>query len=201
MVRFLFGSVILAGYPRSTDGSVARLVYGKDLCYPAQEGSFLCPVTRKELLLFMPNEPLRSRVLSTAVRHVDGDDPGKCPVRDVLDHLSGKWNTLVLLFLEEGPQRFGALRRGVPRISRRMLTQTLRDLERDGFLTRHAFPTKLPSVEYRLTPMGESFLVPLRHVLVWVEERHPQIRRARTRYDTQEERAGGPSNRTVTQGA
>ena len=68
-----------------------------------------------------------------------------------------------------------------------MLTQTLRDLERDGFLTRHAFPTKLPSVEYRLSALGESFLVPLRALLVWVEGRHGQIRQARTRYDARAE--------------
>ena len=135
----------------------------------------------------MPNDELRSRVLLAAARSASGDDPGKCPVRDVLDHLSGKWSTLVLLLLAEGPRRFGALRRGVPQISKRMLTQTLRDLERDGFLTRHAFPTKLPSVEYRLSAMGESFLVPLRTLLVWVEKQHGQIRRARTRYDAKEQ--------------
>ncbi len=146
----------------------------------------------------MPDDSLRTRVLLSAARHAPvGDDPGKCPVRDVLDHLAGKWSTLVLLYLEDGPRRFGALRRGVPQISRRMLTQTLRNLERDGFLTRHAFATKLPSVEYRLTPMGESFLVPLRRVLVWVEERHPQIRQARTRYDLREERKHGSSSRVT----
>ena len=127
-------------------------------------------------------------MLLVAARHAASDDPGKCPVRDVLDHLSGKWSTLILLYLEEGPSRFGTLRRGVPQISKRMLTQTLRDLERDGFLTRHAFATKLPSVEYRLTAMGKSFLVPLHGLLVWVEERHPQIRNARSRYDAREER-------------
>ena len=134
----------------------------------------------------MPKDPLRSRVLSEAARMAAGDDPGKCAVRDVLDHLAGKWSTLVLLFLEEGPRRFGALRRGVPQISKRMLTQTLRELERDGFLTRHAFATKLPSVEYRLSALGESFLAPLRALIVWVEECHPQIRRARSRYDVRE---------------
>lgn len=131
----------------------------------------------------MPDDELRSRVLLAAARVADGDDPGNCAVRDVLDHLAGKWSTLVLLYLEGGPRRFGALWRGVPRISKRMLTQTLRDLERDGFLTRRAYPTKLPSVEYRLSPMGKSFLVPLRGLIFWVEKQHGQIRRARTRYD------------------
>lgn len=133
----------------------------------------------------MPNDTLRSRVLLAAARVAEDDDPSHCPVRDVLDHLSGKWSTLVLLYLEDGPRRFGALLRGVPQISKRMLTQTLRDLERDGFLTRHAFPTKLPSVEYRLSPLGKSFLGPLRLLLVWVEEKHAQIRQARARYDAQ----------------
>lgn len=131
----------------------------------------------------MPNDEVRSRVLLTAARHAAGLDPGQCPVRDVLAHLSGKWSTLVLLYLEDGPRRFGALLRGVPRISRRMLTQTLRALERDGFLTRHALPTKLPSVEYRLSALGASFLVPLRALLLWVEAQHATIRRARTHHD------------------
>ena len=137
----------------------------------------------------MPNAPIRSRVLPalTQVTADDGDDPGNCPVRDVLDHLSGKWSTLLLLHLEAGPCRFGALRRGVSQISKRMLTQTLRDLERDGFLTRHEFPTKLPSVEYRLTALGESFLGPLHTLQGWVEEQHGEIRRARSRYDARKE--------------
>ena len=129
----------------------------------------------------MPNDELRTRVLLAA-----DDDPENCAVRDVLDHLAGKWSTLVLLYLDDGPRRFGALQRGVPRISKRMLTQTLRELERDGFITRHAFPTRLPSVEYRLSPTGTSFLGPLRALIVWVEKQHGQIRRARTRYDAKE---------------
>ena len=137
----------------------------------------------------MPNDKLQSRALLAATRATatEGDDAGKCPVRDVLDHLAGKWSTLLLLSLEAGPRRFGALRRGVPRISKRMLTQTLRELERDGFISRHAFATKLPSVEYRLSALGESFLGPLRALILWVEAQHGQIRRARTRYDARTE--------------
>ena len=139
------------------------------------------------LFFSMPNTQPPTRVLFPAPRlAANGDDPGNCPVRDVLDHLSGKWSTLLLLALAGGPRRFGALRRAVPQISKRMLTQTLRDLERDGFLTRQAFATKLPSVEYRLSALGASFLVPLGSLLAWVEKEHGQIRRARTRYDAQE---------------
>ena len=135
----------------------------------------------------MPDARSRTPALPPVPRlAADADDPGNCPVRDVLDHLSGKWSTLLLLALAEEPRRFGALRRAVPQISKRMLTQTLRDLERDGFLTRQAFATKLPSVEYRLSALGASFLGPLRALLAWVEKEHGQIRRARTHYDGQE---------------
>ncbi len=137
--------------------------------------------TRKESMPAVPQTCFRP----VASRAAEGDDAGKCPVRDVLDRLSGKWNTLLLLRLAERPHRFGALRRAVPQISKRMLTQTLRDLERDGFITRHEFPTKLPSVEYRLAALGESFLVPLNGLIAWVEAQHGQIRTARTRYDVQ----------------
>ena len=132
--------------------------------------------------------PTRPSPLPSGPPH---EDPGKCPVRDVLDHLAGKWSTLVLLALADGPLRFGALGRAVPQVSKRMLTQTLRDLERDGFLTRHAFPTKLPSVEYRLSATGESFLVPLGALLAWVEEHHGHIRTERTHYDARVGPAGG----------
>lgn len=127
---------------------------------------------------------LKRKSVSPAAECLTADgDPGNCPVRDVLDHLGGKWSTLLLQALSKGPLRFGALRRAVPQISKRMLTQTLRDLERDGFLTRQVFPTKLPSVEYRLSDLGESFLVPLGALLVWVEKQHGRIRQARSRYD------------------
>jgi len=70
------------------------------------------------------------------MRDFDGMDLANCPVRHVLDHLAAKWTTLILLELEEGPCRFNALLRALPDISRRMLTQSLRDLERDGLIAR-----------------------------------------------------------------
>ncbi len=115
---------------------------------------------------------------------IAGADPADCPVRDVLAHLGGKWSTLILLCLGAAPHRFGALGRAVPRISKRMLTETLRDLERDGFVSRHVFATRLPSVEYRITALGRSFLVPFGGVVAWVDDHHADIRRARVAYDT-----------------
>jgi DNA-binding HxlR family transcriptional regulator len=112
-------------------------------------------------------------------------DAERCPVRDVLDNLGDKWTTLLLFVLAESPMRFGALCRAVPDISRRMLTQTLRDLERDGLVARAVTPTKPPSVTYSLTPMGHSLLVPVRHLAQWAEQHHADIRAARAQFDAQ----------------
>ena len=87
--------------------------------------------------------------------------PAACPVRDVLDQLGDKWSTLLVITLADGPRRFSALRRAVPDISQRMLTQTLRDLERDGLITQ-VYPTKPPSVDYRLSALGRLLLEPWR---------------------------------------
>ena len=110
-----------------------------------------------------------------------------CPVRDVLDSVGGKWNTLMILGLADGPRRFSQLRRFIPDISQRMLTQTLRDLQRDGYLTRTVYPTQPPSVEYRLTPLGHSFLALLRSLVQWSTENHAAIRAARAGYDAQQQ--------------
>ncbi|GLU31238.1 helix-turn-helix domain-containing protein [Trinickia caryophylli] len=111
----------------------------------------------------------------------DAADP--CPVRDVLDRVGSKWSPLLLLCLTERSQRFNALRQAVPEISKRMLTQTLRSLERDGLVTRHVFATKPPSVEYRLSPLGRSFLSPLGALIEWAGEHHTEIRVARQQFD------------------
>jgi len=117
-------------------------------------------------------------------------DAANCPVRDVLDHMGDKWSTLMVISLAEKPRRFSELRRAVPDISQRMLTQTLRDLERDGLVEREVFPTKPPSVEYRLSPLGLSLLEPLVGLIRWAEMRHPDIRKARLRYDSAAALAG-----------
>ena len=105
-----------------------------------------------------------------------------CPVRDVLDSVGGKWTSLMILGLADGPRRFSQLRRFIPDISQRMLTQTLRDLQRDGYLSRTVYPTQPPSVEYRLTPLGHSFLALLRSLVHWSAENLAAIRAARQAY-------------------
>ncbi len=110
---------------------------------------------------------------------------GRCPVRDVLARISDKWSTLIILILGAEPHRFGQLRRAIPDISQRMLTQSLRDLQRDGLILRTVLPTRPPSVEYRLTAMGESLLEPLAGLIQWAEDHHPAVRKARNRFDTE----------------
>ena len=109
-------------------------------------------------------------------------DP-QCPVREVLDRIGDKWSTLVLVTLAKGPHRFSGLQRAIPDISKRMLTQTFRDLERDGLITRTVFPTKPPSVEYRLTRLGETILEPLSVLVEWANRTHAAIQSARSAYD------------------
>jgi DNA-binding HxlR family transcriptional regulator len=104
-------------------------------------------------------------------------------VRGVLDRISDKWSMLLVMTLADGPKRFNQLRREVPDISQKMLTQTLRDLQRDGMVARQVFDTKPPSVEYRLTPMGSSIIVPLGFLIQWANENHPQIDAARVEFD------------------
>jgi len=110
-------------------------------------------------------------------------DASRCPVRDVLDRVGDKWTTLILMALAGGPQRFGALTRAAPDISKRMLTQTLRNLERDGLVTRTVYPTKPPSVDYRLTSLGGAMLEPLAALIRWAEQSHAAIVAARRRFD------------------
>lgn len=116
-------------------------------------------------------------------------DSSKCPVRDVLGHIGDKWSSLLMVALGARPHRFGELKRAVPDISQRMLTQTLRDLQRDGLVSRHVFPTVPPSVEYRLTPLGESMMPSLMGLMKWAAAHHDQIRRARLAFAAQAEAA------------
>ncbi len=113
-------------------------------------------------------------------------DAGNCPVRDVLGQLGDKWSTLIIGLLGEKTHRFGELRRSIPDISQRMLTQTLKDLQRDGLVDRTVFATVPPSVEYKLTPLGRSLLSPLGMLIEWAEMHHGAIRLARQAYESGE---------------
>jgi DNA-binding HxlR family transcriptional regulator len=102
-----------------------------------------------------------------------------CPVRDVLHRVSDRWSMLVLFFLEQNTLRFSELRRNIPDISQRMLSQTVRRLELDGLVKRTVYPVVPQRVEYELTPLGKSLLPPLKTMLEWAETHHSAIRQSR----------------------
>lgn len=111
------------------------------------------------------------------------DDVPKCAVRDVLDRVGDAWSVLVVLRLGDEPCRFNQLRRRVGAISQRMLTVTLRHLERDGLVARRVYPATPPQVEYRLTELGRSLLVPIAILSEWATANQAQIQEARAAYD------------------
>jgi DNA-binding HxlR family transcriptional regulator len=111
---------------------------------------------------------------------------GVCPIADLLARLGDKWSLLVLAALSEatGDQlRFSQLMRAVHGISQRMLTTTLRHLERDGILTRRIYAQVPPRVEYTLTARGQELLVPVKAIIAWLSNEWPAIARSRHEYD------------------
>lgn len=106
-----------------------------------------------------------------------------CPVRDVLDRVGDAWSVLVILELSNGPCRFNALKRVIDGISQRMLSVTLRHLERDGLVTRAVLPTAPPQVEYALTERGLSLHRAVGALNDWALANQPGIRRSRADFD------------------
>jgi DNA-binding HxlR family transcriptional regulator len=101
----------------------------------------------------------------------------------VLDRIADKWTALTIQILAGGTMRYAALQREIGGISQKMLTQTLRSLERDGIVTRRAYPEIPPRVEYALTPLGQSLEQPIRSIAAWAEANMPRIAWARAAYD------------------
>lgn len=106
-----------------------------------------------------------------------------CPVQEVLDRIAGKWSILVMVAAAAGPIRFTELERAIPSVSRRMLTLTLRTLERDGLMTRTVYPTVPPKVEYELTPMAQELRTAFLTLTKWSETHRAEIIAARRAYD------------------
>ncbi len=104
-------------------------------------------------------------------------------VRDALERIGDKWTLLVVGMLEEKPLRFTALRQAVPGISQRMLTLTLRHLERDGIVSRTAYAEVPPRVEYALTPLGERLLPPVVGLARWALDNETEIQQNRAEFD------------------
>ncbi|GAA1129175.1 helix-turn-helix domain-containing protein [Kribbella jejuensis] len=109
-------------------------------------------------------------------------DPN-CPTRVILDRLGDKWTVLVVLVLRGGPRRFTELRDGIGQVAPKVLTQTLRRMERDGLLTREVYPEIPPRVVYTLTPMGASLIDPISVLTEWAETNLPAITKAQEHYD------------------
>lgn len=135
------------------------------------------------------NQAVRSVTATRArIRH------DACPVREVLSRIGDKWSVLVVAVLKDGPMRFSELRRSIDGISQRMLTMTLRGLERDGLVRRTVTPTAPPRVDYELTELGRTLLDPIMSLADWADKNRAAIQAARERYDKQN---GTPSNRTT----
>lgn len=112
----------------------------------------------------------------------DGHDACKVVV-DILDRIGDKWTVMVVGALADGPVRFNAILRKIGTISHRMLTLTLRGLERDGMVERRAFATIPPTVEYELTPLGRSLIEPLWTLAQWAQRKQTEIEVARAKFD------------------
>ncbi|QDY80039.1 winged helix-turn-helix transcriptional regulator [Streptomyces qinzhouensis] len=106
-----------------------------------------------------------------------------CPARELLDRLSDKWVSLVLTALADGPLRYSDVNRVIAGVSQKMLTRTLRALERDGLLTRTVTASVPVRVDYRLTPLGRSLLPVMAAVKAWAEDHIEEVRTARLGYD------------------
>lgn len=104
-------------------------------------------------------------------------------IRDVLTRIGDKWSLLVIGMLDAGPQRFTALHRNVSGISHRMLTHTLRQLERDGIVSRTSYPEIPPRVEYEVTALGRTLIEPVLGLARWADTHHDEIQRSRVAFD------------------
>ncbi|WP_338896586.1 helix-turn-helix domain-containing protein [Streptomyces sp. TG1A-60] len=111
------------------------------------------------------------------------DAEGMCPYRLVLEHVTSRWGVLVLIELLERPYRFSELRRAIGRVSEKMLTQTLQNLERDGLVHRDAKPVIPPRVDYSLTDLGREAAEQVRALAAWTEDRMDDVEQARRTYD------------------
>jgi DNA-binding HxlR family transcriptional regulator len=106
-----------------------------------------------------------------------------CPTRRVLDRVADKWAVLVLGLLMDEPVRFNQLRRIIEGISQKMLSQTLKSLERDGLVSRKAIATVPVTVEYAITPLGKTLAVPMEALRLWAEAHIDQVTASQRRYD------------------
>jgi DNA-binding HxlR family transcriptional regulator len=107
----------------------------------------------------------------------------ECGSREVLDRIADRWTALIIYALSEGTHRFSDLQRRIGGVSQKMLTQTLRSLERDGLIERKVYPVVPPKVEYSLSSLGKTLIEPLRAVCSWAEKHLGELQSNRARFD------------------
>jgi DNA-binding HxlR family transcriptional regulator len=116
-------------------------------------------------------------------RHIAPTHDRCLAVREVLNRVGDKWSVFIVGMLGDGPRRFNELRRSIEGISQRMLTLTLRGLERDGLVKRTVYATIPPRVDYELTPLGMTLLEPVQALSAWADEHRTAIQQARAQFD------------------
>lgn len=124
-----------------------------------------------------------SRTVKANTQHQPNVYDSNCPTRLILDRIADKWTVLVLIILERSPVRFNELRRRIDGISQKMLAQTLRQLERDGLVTRTAIATVPVTVEYTITPLGLTLTNAVKALTHWAEQHIGDVQEAQQRYD------------------
>jgi DNA-binding HxlR family transcriptional regulator len=130
------------------------------------------------------DQPVRSKKKIEKILEERKTNTGLCPIHDFLNHFADKWSMLVVLHLgHAGKPRFNELKNKIPAISQRMLTVTLRSLERDGLVTRKLYPEIPPRVEYELTPLGSSLLEVMMSLGEWASQHAEEILKARKHFD------------------
>lgn len=110
-------------------------------------------------------------------------EASNCPIRSVLSNVTGKWRMIIVLALEDGPLRFGAMKRCIGDVTQRVLTENLRGLERDGYLTRTVESGPPLAVSYALTPLGQELLAMLKPLVFWSNEQMDSVKESRMAYD------------------
>lgn len=111
------------------------------------------------------------------------ENTDQCAIRNVLARIGDKWSMLLLFSLVDGPDRFNSLKSRLDGISQRMLTKTLRELEREGYLNRKVYAEVPVKVEYKLTEMGSKLVEPLYALVMWADDHHTAIKQSRKAYD------------------
>lgn len=132
-------------------------------------------------------KPAHTNVPAPAKHPIDHEGSDCRGVASVLSRVGDKWTVLVIMMLGDGPKRFNELKRMIGGVSQRMLTLTLRGLERDGLVTRTVYPTIPPRVDYELTDLGRGLSAPVMALGTWARDHLPQIQGAREKFDS----AGG----------